>query len=321
MGGFSYPRVYTEAVQNNVQAGNVASVILTPHNSNLGSEFVDGHWSFDLSSLASSIDLTNVTGEVLTSGLNLPKPDQNIQGQSCVASDIVFVAPTEANPIAYWNIPDRCQIPNGWGKKISNITSQDNYVPANQLKLNVPIKTTTLAGTVLDFTGQIRRKDLSAPGADNAVVTSRWSANNYQDVAPVIVLENPSVLVTKSAPSGWPINSTFSYSLVLENRGNTPLFGYFMIDELPRTGTNGSEFDPVYGKVFVGASAADALIETSIDAQCNSSPDTVAWVIEPLAATARSGYLSETGGDGSSHHLSANATFEHRSGLAASANH
>lgn len=294
VGGFSYPKVYTDAVQDNVQAGNVASIVLTPHNSNHGSQFVDGHWSFDLSSIASSIDLNNVTGEVITAGLNLPKADQNIQGQSCAAEDIVFVAPTVSNPVAYWDIPDRCQIPNGWGY-VTSTTSQDNYVAAYQLKLNVPIKTTTLAGTVLDFAGQIRRKDHSATGADNAVNTSRWPASNYEDVVQVTVLENPSAAAIKSAPSGWPINSTFTYSLIFENRGNTPLFGYFMIDELPRTGTNGSEFDPVYGQVYVNVPASDAIIERSIDTQCNSSPQTVAWINEPLISTSRAGYLSETG--------------------------
>lgn len=290
----SYPKAYTTAVQQNVPAGGVASIVLSPHNSNFASQFVDGHWSFDLSAIASSIDLDNVTGEVITTGLNLPKANQNVQGQVCDVNDIVFVAPTAANPIAYWNIPDRCQIPNGWGYRIANNTSQDNIVPAYQLKLNAPIKTTTLANTVLNFPGQIRRKDLSAAGAENAVTTTRWAASNYQSIAAITVQENPSVNGSKSAPSGWPINSTFSYNMAIENQGNTSLAGYFLLDELPRAGTNGSEFDPVYGSVFVNASASDISIERSEDSQCSVDHLNAVWLTESLSPTSRAGFQVQT---------------------------
>lgn len=290
----SYPKVYTRAVQQNVQAGGIARIILSPHNANMASQFVHGHWSFDLTEIASNIDLDNVTAETLTDGLNLPKAGQNIQGQSCSVSDIVFVAPSAANPIAYWNIPDRCQIPNGWGYQVSNNTTQDNYTPAYQLQLNVPVKPDTLANSVLKFRGQIRRKDLSTPGADNAVSVTRWRASNYESITAVSVLESPSLSASKSAPTGWPTGSSFSYSMNILNQGNTPLKGYFLIDQLPRRGVNGSEFDPGYGSVFVDAPASDMIVERSDDSRCHSNPFTAGWSIESLTATARAGYQSQT---------------------------
>jgi uncharacterized repeat protein (TIGR01451 family) len=290
----SYPKVYASAEQQNVQAGAIASIIVTPHNSNYASQYVDGRWSIDLSDIADNIDLDNVTGEVLTDGLNLPGAGQNVAGQSCSASDIAFVAPTSANPIAYWDVPAQCQIPNGWGYRIDNNTSQDNYVPAYQLKLNAPVEVTTLAGTVLEFPAQIRTSDLSATGADNAVATSRWPASNYQATASVTVLENPTVNATKTAPAGWPVNSTFSYVLSIENQGNTPLFGYFLSDQLPRNGVNGSEFDPQYGAVFIDAAASDVLVEGSTDSSCNSDPLQAAWSKLPLQPSSRTGYRSQS---------------------------
>ncbi len=293
-GAVSYPKVYASAEQQNVQAGAIASIVLSPHNSNHASQYVDGRWSFDLSAIAANIDLDNVTGEVVTDGLNLPKPGQNVSGQSCSVSDITFVAPTSANPIAYWDIPPRCQIPNGWGYRIGNITSQDNYVPAYRLKLNAPVRVTTLAGTVLDFPAQIRTSDLASTGADNAVATSRWAASNYESVASVTVLENPTVNATKTAPAGWPVNSTFSYVLSIQNQGNTPLFGYFLSDQLPRNGVNGSEFDPDYGAVYISAPATEVMLETSTDSNCNSEPLVASWTAQALQTSSRAGYQSQS---------------------------
>jgi len=293
-GSKSYPGVYAAAEQQNVQAGAIARVVLTPHNSNHASQYVDGRWAFDLSAIAANIDLDNVTGEVLTSGLNVPGPGQNIAGQSCNVADITFIAPTVANPLAYWDIPPQCQVPNGWGHRIDNNTSQDHYVPAYQLKLNAPIKVATLAGTVLNFPAQIRTMDLSLPGADNAVETSRWPASNYEAIASITVLENPSVNATKTAPSGWPVDSTFSYVLSVENQGNTPLFGYFLSDQLPRSGVNGSEFDPEYGAAYINAPAGEVILETSTDSSCSVDPLLASWSAQALQSSGRAGYQSES---------------------------
>ncbi len=290
----SFPRVYSWAEQQNVQAGGVASVILNPHNSNAASQYVDGKWSFDLSNIADNIDLDNITGEVLTSGLNLPAANQNIPGQSCQLNDIQFRAPGTAHPIAYWEVPPRCQLPNGWGYQLGNNTAQDNYTQSYRFKLNVPVKATTAAGTVLDFQAQIRRNDLSATGADNAVNTSRWNAGNYQAITPITVLETPSATATKSGPSGWPINATFSYGISVANKGNTPLYGYYLVDRLPRTGVNGSEFTPLYGSVYIDLPPGQAVLETSVASTCHSDPLNTTWIPVSLIASSRSGFQSES---------------------------
>ena len=115
-----------------VKAGSPATVTLTPENHNHASQFVDGRWVVSLFEARDYLDLSAVTGEVLTEsgGPKLPAAGQNVAGEACTATDIVFHGPdmvacaaaedaSDPGCMAWWELPDACQPPNGWGHPLN----------------------------------------------------------------------------------------------------------------------------------------------------------------------------------------------------------
>lgn len=130
----------------------------------------------------------------------------------------------------------RCQIPNGWGYQIPNNTSQSNYVPSYQLKLNAPVKVTTLVGTVLEFPAQIRSGVLLSMGADNAVSSSRWAVSHYELIASVTVLDGAVVLgATKSTTGSLAHGGQVGWALGFQNTLGTVAYALTVTDTLPDT--------------------------------------------------------------------------------------
>jgi len=202
----SWPKVHAWPEQNQVHVGEMASIIINPENSNHASQYVDGRWVVNLYDVREYIDFEHVMGEVLTDGLNIPKPGQNVIGveKSCnIADDIIFHHPGPKeecnNPddvacMAWWEVPVACQPPNGWGFQELGNQYRDDYVPMYRFRLKAKILETTLANTVLDFVAEVRTNNLTARGADNTVTdTDRWAYSNYAATASVTVLETPGL--------------------------------------------------------------------------------------------------------------------------------
>jgi hypothetical protein len=311
----SWPKVYTWSEVNQVKSGEIAQIIINPHNHNKASQYTDGRWVVNLFNIRNSIDLNNVTGEVLTAGLNIPYDDQNIEGESCNVNNIVFHAPNGTNCLAavdsndpacmaWWEVPEACQLPNGWGYRDVTTDNQDEYIRSYQFRLNAPIKPTVSAGTTLTFTSEVRTIDLTQLGADNAVDIARWGAGNYTATTDITVLSLPAVDVSKTGPAIWPDDSTFTYNTEVENEGNGPNNGIYLVDKLPKAGDSfGSDFTPEYQKVYLNLAAADGIVEYSTEGTCVADPIGGTWTDIPLQATGRSGYQSET-----SNNLDANTT-------------
>lgn len=301
----SWPKVYTWPEEDQAPAGQTAHIVLNPENYNYASQFVDGRWGVNLFAARAYIDLAGLAGEVLTNGFNLPKPDQNITGQSCTMADISFHAPNPAaclaaasadDPVclAWWEVPPACQPPNGWGYQIAGNSGKDNYVQLYRFRLNAPILRTTPANTVLDFTAEVRTNDLSRRGADNAVAPARWPVSHYTATAAVTVLEVPGLDAAKTGPAARKPGDALTYTLEVQNIGNTPNPGWYLVDWLPREGVNNSELTPDYHRVFVDQSADEVIVEYSTDAACFTSPSSGSWTALTLQSTSRPGYLAQT---------------------------
>ena len=305
----SWPKIYAWPEQNQAPAGQIAHIIVNPENRNHASQYVDGRWAVNLYNVRDYIDLAGVTGEVLlTSGLHIPKPDQNIIGESCDIADAVtfhFPDPAECMNaasadddacMAWWDVPDACQPPNGWGYRESGSHSHDSYVQMYRFRLNAPILQTTPANTVLDFIAEVRTNDLGARGADNAVDPARWPAGHFVANASVTVLEIPGLDITKTGPVNRKAGDLFTYNLELTNTGNTPNNGWYFVDRLPKDGVNQSEFTPEYCKVYIDRPAGDVIAEYSQDNMCFADPFGVPWlpVWQGLTTTSRTGFQAET---------------------------
>lgn len=301
----SWPKLYTWPEQNQMPAGQMAHIILNPENENYASQYVDGRWGINLYDSRDYIDLASVTGEVMTEDLNIPQPDQNVTGQSCHTADISFHAPDPAaclsavsadDPacLAWWEVPAACQPPNGWGYQISGDYSKDQYVQLYRLQLNAPILRSTPANTVLDFTAEVRTNDLTSRGADNAVDSTRWSADNYTATTSVTVLEVPGMDASKTGPAARKPGDRLTYTLDVQNIGNTPNNGWYLVDWLPRAGVNNSELTPDYQRVFVDQAADDVIVEYTTDAACFTSPLSGGWSALTLQGSSRPGYLAQT---------------------------
>jgi hypothetical protein len=305
----SWPKVYGWPEENQVPAGQVAHIILNPENQNYASQWVDGRWVVNLYGIREYIDLAGVTGEVLTEGLNIPNPDQNVLGESCnVADDITFHFPDPTGCssalseddeacMAWWEVTPACQPPNGWGYPISGNYSNDDFIQMYRFRLNAPILNTTPANTMLDFVTEVRTNDLAEKGADNAIDPARWSSNHYEATTPVTVLELPGLDVEKAGPVARKVGDLFTYTLEITNYGNSPNDGWYLVDWLPRNGVNSSEFTPEYGKVFVNQLSDDVIVEYSMDAGCFTDPLGGTWTAMALQATSRVGYQVETVSD------------------------
>ncbi len=304
----SWPNIYTWSEEDQVPAGQIAHIVINPENDNKASQYVDGRWVVNLYGIREYVDLAGVTGEVLTDGFNVPDPDQNMTGQSCNPATIAFHVPNPAACMsvssadddacmAWWEIPAACQPPNGWGYKIVGDRTHDNYVQLYRLRLNAPILRTTPANTVLDFIAAVRTNDLTSQGAENAVDPARWSADNYTATTSVTVLELPGLDAAKNGPVARKPGDQMTYTLEVQNTGNTPNNGWYLVDWLPRNGVNNSEFTPDYGQVFVDQASGEALVEYSTDAACFTNPLSGSWTAMTLQATVRPGYLAETVGD------------------------
>lgn len=303
----SWPKVYSWIEQDQIPASQMAQIIVNPENQNKASQYVDGRWSISLYNVRDFIDLVGVTGEVLTDGFNIPKPDQNIAGQSCNIADISFHAPDPAacrratsadDPVclAWWEMPAACQPPNGWGYRRSSDYWYDQYVQLYRFRLNVPILRTTPANTVLDFVAEVRTNDLSSRGADNAVDPARWPTSHYTATTSVTVLELPGLDAAKAGPLARKPGDLLTYTLEVKNTGNTPNNGWYLVDWLPRNGINNSDFTPDYQKVFVDQAPNDVIVEYSTDATCFTNPLGGSWTGMALQTTTRPGYLAETMG-------------------------
>jgi hypothetical protein len=303
----SWPKPVLSTNEDQKASGENAKIILSPRNNNSASQYPQSTWGFNLYNLREQINLTGLTGEVvLPSGAEFPHPDQNIAGESCNPDDITFHIPDEttclastdpnsADCFAYWEVPDACQIPNGWGAPISGDYTQDNYQQSYQLHLSAPILSTVPAGTTLDFQAEVRTTDLSTLGADNAVDTTRWPETNYTDTTSITVLASPSLDVTQTAPSIWPADNSFTYLTEVENQGNGPNNGIYSVTLLPKAGDSlGSTFTPTYQKAYFNLPETDILAEYSTDSACFNNPTSGTWNALTLQATTRSGYQSET---------------------------
>ncbi len=305
----SWPGFLISSQNSQFQAGSNAQVILDPYNRNDASQYPQSTWGVNLYNLRDQINLTGLTGEVvLPTGGEYPHPDQNIAGESCNPANISFHIPDEATCLAssdpnspdcfaYWEIPDACQLPNGWGRYSFDAPSTW-YQSTYQLHLSAPILNTVPADTVLDFNAEVRTSDLSSLGADNAVDPARWAINNYTDTTSITVLASPALDVTQTAPSIWPTDNSFTYLTEVENQGNGPNNGIYSVTLLPKAGDSlGSTFTPDYQKAYFNLSEADIIAEYSTDSSCFSSPTGGTWNTLSLQATSRSGYQSETVGN------------------------
>jgi uncharacterized repeat protein (TIGR01451 family) len=163
-----------------------------------------------------------------------------------------------------------------------------------RFRLNAPILNTTPANTVLDFVAEVRTNDLTNRGAENAVATTRWGSGNYAATTSVTVLELPGLDAAKAGPAARKIGDQFTYTFELTNYGNTPNNGWYLVDWLPRSGVNNSEFTPEYRQVFVDQAPDNVIVEYSTDAACFTNPLGVSWTAMALQSTSRPGYFTET---------------------------
>lgn len=278
----SWPKVYAWPEENQVPTGQMAEIIVNPENSNQASQFVKGRWVLNFYKVKDYVNLNDVQSKIFSQGVNVP-PGCDIEA---VNNDSALFkgpnsscsAPDDENCMAYWKIPDVCQPPNGWGYRISGDYTHDNYVQMYQFLLKVPILRTTPPNTILDFVAEVRTTDLAQPGADNAVDSARWAATNYTATASVKVLEQPGLDIAGIGPFAQSPGNTITYHLELENWGNTPNNGWYIVDWLPRAGVNRSTFTPEhYGQVFVNQPAAEVIMEYSTESSCFSNPLGVVW--------------------------------------------
>ncbi|MCK5229579.1 MAG: hypothetical protein KAR13_04895, partial [Desulfobulbaceae bacterium] len=300
----SWPRVYGHVEENQVPAGQTAHVILTPENSNYASQWVDGRWVVNLFGLRDSIDLQAVTGEVIINGFEIPGPDQNITGQECnPGDDISFHFPDPAGCLsaasaddeacmAWWEVSDACQPPNGWGRIITNNRFHDDYVEIYRFRLNAPILNTTPAGTELDFVAEVRTNDLGEIGADNAVDAARWDPENFTASCSLTVLEQPGLDAAKDGPVNRMYGDTFTYTFEVKNLGNTPNDGWYLIEMLPIEKRNSCEFTPEYGKVYIDGKGI--IVEFTEDESSGIPFPPPVWTSMTLQRSLRPGYRLET---------------------------
>jgi len=297
----SRPEIRVAPVQTGYPAGSVAQFRLIPGNANSASKSTDGRWGINLYNTREYIDLTGLTSQIIN-------PTFGPNGINTAA--IIFRAPnpatclastdsTSTDCLAWWEVPQSSQPQNGWGFRTSD-WMHDQYGLMYSFQLNAPIKTTTPAGTVLNVTAESRAYNTSTGlpttlGANNAAPTNRWAATNYSALGSAQVTENPAITASKTAPTSKDINQIVTYNLSATNIGNAPNNGIYLVDLLPKTGVNGSQFTPNYDKIYISLATVDGKAEYSNDTTCFTSSLAATWVDMPLtASSSRAGFTSET---------------------------
>ncbi len=319
IGEESFPEVEIAANSSTVLAGELAVLELNPGSDNRSSQYTDGNWYIDLSSVRHQVALDSVLSQVIIDGAEPIRADQNIEGQSCdivdesdIDSLIVFHPPDsdaclsgdDLACLAWWQVAPACKPPNGYFRPKSG-GSTNELKQYFKFRLSLQILSTVPAGTELDFLGQVRRDDGDGPspnlGANNAVSTSRWPASRYEDIATIEVLPAPAVQVNKTGPVTWPANEEMYYTIDVTNVGNVPLFGLYVVDRLPRTDVSGTSFNPTYRRVYVSAGfpTGAALVEYSTDSGCYANSLSSSWtrVGTAMEATSLPGYAEQTDAD------------------------
>jgi uncharacterized repeat protein (TIGR01451 family) len=303
----SWPAIYLDSAQSAYPAGSSVNLTITPHNHNRASEYVDGVWGINLFNIRDYINFDNIVGNITGPSSSYPRANQNLAGESCDISQATLNVPDEttclnstdgssADCYVYWDIPDACQVPNGWGYNIPGTSYQDNYNDAYKINLNIPVHSNVPAGTTLSFDAEVRKNNLSELGADNVVSTSSWSANNYEDSVVAEITENPAIEGSQTAPTQWSSGETMTYNLSAKNIGNAPNKGVYIVDSLPRVGINNSSFTPTYGKFYSTLAPTDAVYLYSEDNNCFSNifDPAVNWTELASGSTTRDGYNSES---------------------------
>ncbi len=292
----SYPTVVGSAAPNlDVAAGQTTTVRLFPVNNRLASQPVQGTWVVNLFDVRDRVDLAGVIGTVNANSRFWPPGADPASVTFTAPNASACLAATSADDpacMARWSMPNHTQPWPTYGT--AGTPSNYNSVLYPFFQLQLPVLRNAPAGQVLPVRVEVRRTDLSARGADNAVSTARHAASNYTAVVNLNVLEAPELATTLSAPATWPHNSTYTAQLLLENRGNAPAQGFYTVLRLPRAGVGGSQFTPVYERAYLTRPMTDLLLETSTDSSCLANPLGVAWTAQTLQTSTRSGYQAQT---------------------------
>jgi uncharacterized repeat protein (TIGR01451 family) len=285
--GWGYLDESTNATTKAILAGDSLEFSFMTYNYVGASQHIKAVWAVDLSSVKNLLDLDNVFGSVANS--SLPANGQNVVGERCKVSDILFVPPDTAACratggtacLARWHFPEACQPANG------------QYTP--RMKLIAPILRTAPSNTQFNLQATARNtNNLAVIGFDNP---SPVYNNPSSNVVTVTVLAAPSLAVTQSSPILWPADSTFLSTQVVSNTGNAPLTGIYTVAQLPQAGVSGSTVTPGVGRMFVNlpAAAGTAVLEASSTPTCFSAPTGGVWTsLGGLQASARPGFAYQS---------------------------
>jgi cysteine-rich repeat protein len=315
----SWPRVFASTPTPDVAAGSVATLVLEPHNENQASRAVDAVWGFDLYAVRDHIDFDRLTGQVV-----LPT-DARVPGDGDTDA-IVFHPPdvdacaTAAGPgdpdcLAWWEVPQSLGLPNYWGVADPQTNGRLFAIDSYQFELNLPVRSSTPAGTPLDVVAEARSYNATALSCDTdddcgsgvcatgagvcwqvgdlgaANKAPRYDCGELcTETTTLDVLEVPNLQLRKAGPASWP-SGTFAHRLTVRNDGNAPQLGCFVVDQLPKAGVNGGTLTPSYGAVLVDQAV---VVEVSADADCHTPARAAvldaSWTPMPLSATGRSDF-------------------------------
>lgn len=295
----SWPMV-GETHGTSAPAGGAFGIYVWPRNHRLASSSVKGKWVVNFFASRLQVDLAGITSTITngtvppggsTAGIVFTPP----QPQACRAA----TSADDPACMAVWTVPDNTQPAPGYGtgNQSTATSDMDNLPQYPMFVLSVPILRNVPAGSLVSYTAEVRRTDLSARGADNAVTVSRHAASHYAATGQTTVLESPSVNAALSAPANWPRNSSFSYQWSLSNDGNAPTNGFYTVMRLPRQGTGASQFTPTFKRLYV--SEVDGLVqaETSNSGACFGAPTAGTWTAVAMQATSRAGFVRESVAD------------------------
>jgi hypothetical protein len=301
----SWPAIYSSTSQSEYPAGKLIDLEVHPHNNNHASIFTDAQWGVNLFNIRESIDFDYIVSKISNPTNKYPAENQNIEGESCNIEDARLVIPDESTCLnandgsgsecfMYWDIPDSCQLPNGWGYNREGYVSQDSYTDSFDLKFKIPIKNDVEADTLLTLNSEVRTRDLSTLGADNSVELSRWSSSNYSTQSTIKVLATPSLDISQTGSLQVEEGRDFSYNIEAINTGNTLNSGIYLIDQLPKQGINNSDITPIYGQVFSNKHPSDISIYYSNESDCYNQSLSSTWVEMSSVTSTRAGTLSVT---------------------------
>ncbi len=300
----SWPRVHLESLSTEVPGGGLVQLELIPENGNEASAYVDGRWVVNLFDVRTAVDLRAVTGGIREADFLVPLTGQNVPGESCRLSEIVFHAPDalgclaaiderDSACMASWEVPPACQPPNGWGLRTSGSGSRDDYQAMYRFTLNVPILRNIRSREILKFRAEIRSHDLLTLGADNAASANRLDVAGFADDVRVLAVANPALSTRISGPAAWPRGGRFTDILEVVNTANVLLGGTYLVGQLSKT-SNGSDVTPGYGTLFANLATESIIAETTEDAFCLSGPDDATWSLLPMFLSERAGFQSQS---------------------------